>query len=341
MAAELQSGRCHVEHADDQGVVDRREAEELFDECDGAFLVVDAVEQVADAVDNHEVDTTVLEEKLVHGLQDELHALIAGDAHEAVDAKPAGRPQQIGPVDDVRQVFVELVFRLLGIVEEDGLAFGIFSHVGTQGVDLYTSVFDGSGQDAAEVVGLAAAFGTGDAQEVALCAYGDIIDGDQRLRFLGWPVEVNFAGAHDGDAVLVDQLDHFDKKHAQIVGTVPEAEEIGDVLALFVARQGQNQAFEAEVGVLLAQPFHGLEAGFVHIVEQYEVLKPVGEAAKQLFGDDGGLAVHANGVETVRSEADNVLFAAGEEQYVAPHGQLLVPEDVIFGHFAGKQEADT
>ena len=101
-------------------------------------------------------------------------------------------------------------------------------------------------------------------------------------------------------------------------------------------RPRQNQAFEDEVSVLLAQPFHGFGAGFVHIVEQYEVLKPVREAAKQLFGDDGGLAVHANGVETVRSEAYYVLFAAGEEQYVAPHGQLLVPEDVIFGHFAGK-----
>ena len=106
MAAEFVAGGGEVEDANDAGLVDAGQTEELINQRHRAFLVIDPIDQIRHAIDHDEVDAAVLVVQAVHGLEDALEAVLALHADEGVGLEPVVEAPQARASSDALEVAV-------------------------------------------------------------------------------------------------------------------------------------------------------------------------------------------------------------------------------------------
>lgn len=164
MSAKFHAIGNEVQHTNNTGFVYSCQAVQLVDDADTFGFIVGTTHQIGDAVNNDHLNAAILVVKLVHALDNSLQAFLARHACQAVSFEEVGHFVLFAAAKDITNVFVQLYFRLLGIVEQYDFVVGVGIDSRSQCVDRKIGMTNSSGNQASYIITFSRSFATRDAE---------------------------------------------------------------------------------------------------------------------------------------------------------------------------------
>ena len=197
MPAQLETVRHEVKHADDAGAVNSRQTVQFFHDGSAFRFVVGTAYQVGNAVDNRQLDAAEYVVVVIHTVADGLQAFAARHSRQVIRFQPIGFHGFSAPFQQKSRIFIELVFRLFGIVQQNGFSGGIALHGQSQRIGFKILFRQRAGYDCRGVIAFSGSFAAGNAEQVALRAERYAVHADDVFRQFGRIFKIYFAGADE------------------------------------------------------------------------------------------------------------------------------------------------